>query len=71
VQLSLKFGASRAPAGNWIGLDPPPAVVKAFAAYSLKRLNAEGIHIYRLARFEPQVPIEDTVGAIADLIKDD
>jgi aryl-alcohol dehydrogenase-like predicted oxidoreductase len=69
VQLSVKFGALRGPDGSWFGMDTRPAAVKTFAAYSLKRLGVDVIDIYRPARLDPAVPIEDTVGAIADLIK--
>ncbi|OEZ99907.1 aldo/keto reductase [Duganella sp. HH101] len=69
VQISVKFGAMRDPAGNWIGIDTRPAAVKNFAAYSLKRLGVEHIDIYRPARLDPNVPIEDTVGAIAELVQ--
>ncbi|MGC2544654.1 MAG: aldo/keto reductase, partial [Silvibacterium sp.] len=67
--LSVKFGALRAPDNSWIGVDTRPAAVKNFAAYSLKRLGVDHIDIYRPARLDPKVPIEDTIGAIADLIK--
>lgn len=67
--LSVKFGALRTPAGGWGGVDGRPAAVKNFAAYSLQRLGVDHIDIYRLARLDPQVPIEDTIGAIADLVK--
>ncbi len=69
VQISVKFGAMRDPAGSWIGIDTRPAAVKNFAAYSLKRLGVEHIDIYRPARLDPNVAIEDTVGAIAELVK--
>jgi aryl-alcohol dehydrogenase-like predicted oxidoreductase len=69
VQLSVKFGAMRGPDGSWGGIDTRPAAVKNFAAYSLKRLGVDFIDIYRPARLDPAVPIEDTVGAIADLVK--
>ncbi len=69
VLLSVKFGAQRDPAGGWIGFDSRPAAVKTALAYSLVRLNTDHIDIYRPARLDPQVPIEDTVGAIADLVK--
>ncbi|RFP08057.1 MULTISPECIES: aldo/keto reductase [unclassified Duganella] len=69
VQISVKFGALRDPAGNWIGIDTRPVAVKNFAAYSLKRLGVEHIDIYRPARLDPNVPIEDTVGAIAELVQ--
>jgi aryl-alcohol dehydrogenase-like predicted oxidoreductase len=67
--LSVKFGAQRDPAGGWIGFDGRPAAVKTSLAYSLVRLDTDYIDIYRPARLDPQVPIEDTVGAIADLVK--
>jgi aryl-alcohol dehydrogenase-like predicted oxidoreductase len=67
--LSVKFGALRAPGGAWLGVDARPAAVKNFAAYSLTRLGVDHIDIYRPARLDPAVPIEDTIGAIADLIK--
>lgn len=69
VQISVKFGAMRGPDGSWGGFDARPAAVKNFAAYSLKRLGVDVIDIYRPARLDSQVPIEDTVGAIADLVK--
>ncbi|HEV2274682.1 MAG TPA: aldo/keto reductase [Acidobacteriaceae bacterium] len=69
VVLSVKFGAMRAPDGNWIGFDGRPAAVKTFCAYSLRRLGVDVIDIYRPARLDPAVPIEETVGAIADLIQ--
>jgi len=69
VQLSVKFGAQRNPEGAFLGLDMRPAAVQTAVAYSLQRLGVEVIDIYRPARLDPQVPIEDTIGAIADLIK--
>lgn len=70
VQLSVKFGGMRAPNGAFIGFDTHPIAVKNFAAYSLKRLGVEAIDVYRPARLDPAVPIEETIGAIVDLIKD-
>jgi aryl-alcohol dehydrogenase-like predicted oxidoreductase len=67
--ISVKFGAQRAPDGSWIGYDARPNAVKAALAYSLKRLGVDYIDIYRPARLDPSVPIEDTVGAIADMIR--
>lgn len=67
--LSVKFGALRTPGGAWGGFDGRPEAVRNFAAYSLKRLGVDHIDIYRPARLDPKVPIEDTVGAIADLIR--
>ncbi len=69
VLLSVKFGALRTPAGMFAGIDLRPQAVRNFAAYTLKRLGTDYIDIYRPARVDPQVPIEDTVGAIADLIR--
>jgi aryl-alcohol dehydrogenase-like predicted oxidoreductase len=69
VQLSVKFGALRGPDGSWNGVDARPVAVKNFAAYSLKRLGVDVIDIYRPARLDPAVPIEDTIGAISDLVK--
>jgi aryl-alcohol dehydrogenase-like predicted oxidoreductase len=67
--ISVKFGALRDPAGAWLGYDSRPAAVKNFLTYSLRRLGVDYIDIYRPARLDPAVPIEETVGAIADLIK--
>ncbi|WP_431873396.1 aldo/keto reductase [Amycolatopsis sacchari] len=67
--ISVKFGALRDPDGGWSGYDGRPAAVKNFAAYSLRRLGTDHIDIYRPSRVDPAVPIEETVGAIADLVK--
>lgn len=67
--ISVKFGALRDPAGGWIGIDGRPASVKSFLAYTLRRLGTDYVDIYRPARVDPTVPIEDTVGAIADMVK--
>jgi aryl-alcohol dehydrogenase-like predicted oxidoreductase len=69
VQLSVKFGAMRGPDGVPVGFDARPAAVKNFATYSLRRLGVDVIDVYRPARLDPNVPIEETVGAIADLVK--
>lgn len=69
VVLSVKFGALRDPAGGWSGYDARPAAVKNFLAYSLKRLGVDHIDIYRPARRDPAVPVEDTIGAIAEMVK--
>ena len=69
VLLSVKFGALRTPDGRWTGFDGRPAAVKNFAAYSLTRLGVDHIDVYRPARLDPQVPIEDTIGAISELVK--
>jgi aryl-alcohol dehydrogenase-like predicted oxidoreductase len=66
---SVKFGAMRGPDGAWGGNDCRPQAVKNFVAYSLRRLGTDYIDIYRPARLDPAVPIEDTIGAIADLVR--
>jgi aryl-alcohol dehydrogenase-like predicted oxidoreductase len=67
--LSVKFGALRGPDGAWSGYDGRPAAVRNFVAYSLQRLGADHIDVYRIARVDPEVPIEETVGAIAELVE--
>jgi aryl-alcohol dehydrogenase-like predicted oxidoreductase len=69
VQLSVKFGVLHGPGGGWGGIDGRPAAVKNFLAYSLVRLGTDHVDVYRPARLDPAVPIEDTIGAIADLVK--
>lgn len=66
---SVKFGALRTVEGGFTGYDGRPAAVKNFAAYSLQRLGTDHIDIYRIARVDPDVPIEETVGAIAELVQ--
>jgi aryl-alcohol dehydrogenase-like predicted oxidoreductase len=67
--LSVKFGALRGPDGTWLGFDGRPAAVKNFLAHSLTRLRTDHVDIYRPARLDGSVPIEETVGAISDLVK--
>jgi aryl-alcohol dehydrogenase-like predicted oxidoreductase len=69
VLISVKFGGLRDPAGGWVGYDARPQAVKNFLAYSFQRLGVDHIDVYRPARLDPTVPIEDTVGAIADMVK--
>jgi aryl-alcohol dehydrogenase-like predicted oxidoreductase len=69
VQLSVKFGMLRGPDGVPTGIDTRPAALKSFLAYSLVRLGTDHVDVYRPARLDPAVPIEDTIGAIADLVK--
>ncbi|MCU0307046.1 MAG: aldo/keto reductase [Thermoleophilia bacterium] len=69
VVLSVKFGAMRDPGGGWVGVDARPAAVRNFLAFSLRRLGTDHIDIYRPARIDPAVPIEETVGAIADMVQ--
>jgi aryl-alcohol dehydrogenase-like predicted oxidoreductase len=67
--VSVKFGALRGPDGSWLGMDARPAAVRNALAYTLTRLGLDHVDIYRPGRLDPQVPIEETVGAIADLVK--
>ncbi|KWH17583.1 aldo/keto reductase [Burkholderia multivorans] len=69
VLISVKFGALRDPAGGFAGYDARPVAIRNFVAYTLKRLGTDYIDLYRPARVDPAVPIEETVGAIADLVK--
>ena len=69
VFIAVKFGALRDPAGAFLGVDTRPAHVKTYLAYTLKRLGADYVDLYQPARVDSAVPIEDTVGAIADMVK--
>jgi aryl-alcohol dehydrogenase-like predicted oxidoreductase len=69
VAISVKFGALRDPAGAFAGYDARPAAVKNFLTYSLRRLGTDHVDVYRPARVDPAVPIEETVGAIAELVQ--
>lgn len=68
--LSVKFGSMRSPTGGWLGFDARPSAVKNFCAYSLQRLGVDVIDLYQPSRVDPSVPIEDTVGAVAELIQE-
>ncbi|MCU1646487.1 MAG: Pyridoxine 4-dehydrogenase [Nocardia sp.] len=67
--LSVKFGALRGPDGNFGGVDTRPAALRNFLAYSLQRLGVDYIDIYRPARLDPNVPIEETIGALAEMVQ--
>jgi aryl-alcohol dehydrogenase-like predicted oxidoreductase len=69
VTISVKFGAQRDPAGQWVGYDARPAAVKTALAYTLRRLDTDHVDVYRPARVDPAVPIEETIGAIAELVQ--
>jgi aryl-alcohol dehydrogenase-like predicted oxidoreductase len=69
VVISVKFGPMRDPSWAFLGNDGRPQAVKNFLAYTLRRLNTDYVDIYRPARLDPEVPIEDTVGAIADMVR--
>jgi len=67
--IGVKFGALRGPDLQWYGSDCRPAAVKNFLAYTLRRLGTDHVDLYQPARVDPAVPIEDTVGAIAEMVK--
>ena len=67
--IQVKFGAQRDPSGAWIGYDVRPAAVKTALAYTLKRLGTDHIDLYQPARRDPNVPLADTLGAVADMIQ--
>src|SRR5262249_53899240 len=69
VSISVKFGSLRDPFGAWNGLDSRPVAVKNFLAYTLRRLGTDYVDIYRPSRIDPAVPIEDTAGAVSEMIK--
>jgi aryl-alcohol dehydrogenase-like predicted oxidoreductase len=69
VVLSVKFGVLRGPGGEILGIDGRPAAVKNSLGYTLTRLGSDYVDIYRLGRVDPQVPIEETVGAIGELVE--
>jgi aryl-alcohol dehydrogenase-like predicted oxidoreductase len=69
VFIQVKFGGQRDPGGTFIGHDASPVMVKNSLAYTLTRLGTDYIDLYQPARLDPRVPIEDTVGAIAELIQ--
>jgi aryl-alcohol dehydrogenase-like predicted oxidoreductase len=67
--ISVKFGAQRGPDGAWLGYDARPEAVKTALAYSLQRLGLDHIDVYRPARLDQKVPVEETVGAIAEMVE--
>src|SRR3954469_19239508 len=69
VLISVKFGAQRGPDGAWLGYDARPAAVKTALAYTLRRLETDHVDVYRPARLDTGVPIEETVGAIAEMVE--
>jgi pyridoxine 4-dehydrogenase len=69
VMISVKFGALRDPAGGWLGVDTRPAAMRNFLAYTLARLGTDHVDVYRPTRLDPAVPIEETIGAIAEMVE--
>jgi aryl-alcohol dehydrogenase-like predicted oxidoreductase len=70
VELSVKFGALRGPDNAWGGMDTRPAAVRNFLGYTLVRLGVDHVDVYRPARLDPAVPVEETIGALSDLVKE-
>ena len=68
VFIQVKFGGQRDPSGAYVGHDASPAMVKSSLAYTLTRLGTDYVDLYQPARLDPRVPIEDTVGAVAEMI---
>ena len=69
VFIQVKFGGQRDPSGAFVGHDASPTMVKSSLAYTLTRLGTDYVDLYQPARLDPQVPIEDTVGAIAEMVQ--
>ncbi len=69
AMLSVKFGALRSPEGAWVGVDTRPAAIRNFVGYSLARLGVDHIDVYRPGRLDPAVPIEETIGALGELVQ--
>ncbi|GGF01880.1 oxidoreductase [Aliidongia dinghuensis] len=67
--VAVKFGALRGPDGSFVGFDARPAALKTFLTYTLQRLGTDHVDLYQPARIDPAVPVEETVGAIADMVK--
>jgi aryl-alcohol dehydrogenase-like predicted oxidoreductase len=69
VVISLRFGALREPGGGWTGSDARPVAIKNSLAYSLRRLGTDYIDLYRPGRPDPEVPLEETIGALGELVQ--
>ncbi|MEV6098103.1 aldo/keto reductase [Nocardia sp. NPDC051981] len=69
ITLSVKYGALRGPDNSFGGVDTRPAATKNFLAYSLQRLGTDYVDIYRPARLDPNIPIEETIGGLAELVQ--
>jgi aryl-alcohol dehydrogenase-like predicted oxidoreductase len=69
VFIAVRFGALRAPDGKWLGINATPDAVKTFLGYTLRRLGTDYVDLYQPARVDPAVPVEDTIGAIAEMVR--
>ena len=70
IFLSVKFGALRNHDGNFVGFDSRPVAMRNFLSYSLQRLRVDYIDLYYPSRVDPNVPIEDTIGTLGELVKE-
>ncbi|MBF0554812.1 MAG: aldo/keto reductase, partial [Nitrospirae bacterium] len=68
--ISVKFGALRNHDGNFVGFDSRPVAIRNFLSYSLQRLRVDYIDLYYPSRIDPNVPIEDTIGILGELVKE-
>lgn len=71
VFISVKFGALRNHDGNFVGFDSRPTAIRNFLSYSLQRLRVDYIDLYYPSRIDPNVPIEDTIGTLGELVKEE
>lgn len=69
IFIAVKFGVLRDPGGGFIGIDNRPAALKNFLAMTLRRLGTDYVDLYQPARVDPGVPIEETVGAIKEMVE--
>ncbi|MDR2919029.1 MAG: aldo/keto reductase [Tannerella sp.] len=69
VFISVKFGGLISPDGRFYGVDSRPEHVKSFLSYTLKRLGTDYVDLYQPCRIDPHIPVEDTIGAVADMVK--
>ncbi len=69
VYISVKFGSMVAPNGMYYGIDVRPEAVKNYLSYTLKRLGTDYVDLYQPARINPNIPVEETIGAVAELVK--
>jgi aryl-alcohol dehydrogenase-like predicted oxidoreductase len=69
IELATKFGNERRPDGSWVGINGRPEYVRAACDASLERLGVETIDLYYQHRVDVDVPIEETIGAMAELVQ--
>ncbi len=68
VFISVKFGGLIAPDGRFYGIDVRPQIVKSYLSYTLKRLGTDYVDLYQPSRIDNNIPVEETIGAVADMI---